>query len=158
MRRQQRIRGDLGDAMIEAALTNMLDDLWTGDAGSIGLTTYRSDWWRRMRSALEAAFEKLLDEPARTPRPIVEEMPPRRRRTPAAWIGTGLQILGVFLLALQVLPVPACYLVMLCGSLTWSAIAWSRHDWPQLTLQGAFTLSNVLGLLVWGRVLVLRHT
>jgi hypothetical protein len=33
----------------------------------LGVTTYRSDWRRRMRSALEAAFEELLKDPATPP-------------------------------------------------------------------------------------------
>lgn len=67
----ERLRGPLGDRMIQSALLELLPgspkgpfDGWGGTATDIGLTTYRSDWRRRMRAALEAAFEELLKDPS----------------------------------------------------------------------------------------------
>ena len=59
-----RINGRLGDAMIDAALHGLLTTMWEGRAGVLGLECDRSQWRRRMRHALENAFEELLKEPA----------------------------------------------------------------------------------------------
>lgn len=60
---RERIRGEVGDRMIDVGLTALLDDLWTGNAGSIGLTQPRRDWRAGMKAALEVAFDELLKEP-----------------------------------------------------------------------------------------------
>jgi len=62
----ERIRGKLGDAMVEAALTALAPTSW-GPAhswyGNYGLKQPASDWRIDMRRALEAAFNVLLEEP-----------------------------------------------------------------------------------------------
>jgi hypothetical protein len=67
----ERIRGETGDRMVEAALLKLIPGEpgwgWAGQATDLGVTTYRSDWRRRMRSALEAAFDELLKAPATPP-------------------------------------------------------------------------------------------
>ena len=61
---RERIRGETGDRMIEAALLKIIPGQpgwgWAGPATDLGVTTYRSDWRSRMRAALEAAFDELL--------------------------------------------------------------------------------------------------
>lgn len=63
-----RIRGETGDRMVEAAMLALIpgnkDRGWPGPATDLGVTTYRSDWRRRMRAALEAAFDELLKDPS----------------------------------------------------------------------------------------------
>ena len=58
-----RIRGEVGNRMIDAALTAALGSMWTGTATDIGKTQPRSYWRRDMRAALEAAFDELLKDP-----------------------------------------------------------------------------------------------
>jgi hypothetical protein len=58
----ERIRGETGDRMVEAALRSMLR-AWAGTATDIGLTQPRSYWRHNMRAALEAAFAELLKDP-----------------------------------------------------------------------------------------------
>lgn len=60
---RERIRGKLGDDMVEAAMLAFMPDMWAGNAGQIGLNQPRSCWRGDMRRALEAAFEALLKEP-----------------------------------------------------------------------------------------------
>ncbi len=73
----ERIRGETGDRMVQAALLKLIPGEpgwgWAGPATDLGVTTYRSDWRRRMRSALEAAFEELLKDPATPPQPSAAE-------------------------------------------------------------------------------------
>lgn len=58
-----RIRGKVGADMIEAALAEIHDD-WTDHSwDTFGLKMGRGSWRGKMRSALEAAFDKLLEPP-----------------------------------------------------------------------------------------------
>lgn len=57
-----RIRGSLGERMIDAALKGLEPDFgWTG--GNYGIKQPASNWRSGMRRALEAAFEELLRDP-----------------------------------------------------------------------------------------------
>lgn len=64
------IAGELGERMVEAGLRALMPAAgifggWEGNATDLGVTSPRSDWRRRMRRALEAAFEELESEPDR---------------------------------------------------------------------------------------------
>jgi len=59
-------RDDIVEAALEAFFPDRGDGhlAWTGNAGSLGLTTYRSEWESRMRRAIGAAVKLLTADPA----------------------------------------------------------------------------------------------
>lgn len=60
------------------------------------------------------------------------------------WLGTGLNILGAFVVASRVF-IPG-YTLFLTAALMWLFIMWKRRDWPQFTLNFFFASANLLGL------------
>ena len=58
----QRIKGALGERMIDAALKGLVPE-WDWNSGNYKLGQHASDWRRGMRRGLEAAFDELLKEP-----------------------------------------------------------------------------------------------
>lgn len=72
-----------------------------------------------------------------------------RPLTALKWIGTATQVAGVFAMASHLVWPPLCYGVMLVGSSAWAAAAWAMGERSMLALNGAFTLSNVIGLWRW---------
>lgn len=65
------------------------------------------------------------------------------------WIGTGLQVVGVFMLSSRLsAPWPA-FAVMLAGSVAWSVAAARGREWAAMALNLAFTVSNVVGIWRW---------
>lgn len=65
------------------------------------------------------------------------------------WLGTGAQVVGVFLFAGRMVPPSTAYCVMLAGSAAWILAAWRIREWSMLALNLAFTASNLLGLWRW---------
>lgn len=65
------------------------------------------------------------------------------------WIGTGLQVVGVFALAGRLAAPWLAFAVMLAGSVTWSVAAARSREWAAMALNLAFTASNVLGIWRW---------
>lgn len=63
MRKYERIRGDLGWAMVEEVFDEIFPNLGDGPFSSIGKTMAPSEWNKTIKRGLERAFAKLLEEP-----------------------------------------------------------------------------------------------
>lgn len=63
---RSRIRGRLGERMVDAALKGLHPD-FTWGGGNYGINWPGDDWRWNMRRALEAAFDELLKEPLLPP-------------------------------------------------------------------------------------------
>jgi len=63
-----------------------------------------------------------------------------------SWVGTGLQVAGVFMLSSNMVYMPLVFAVLLAGSLVWYGLALVRKDGSLALLNGVFIISNVIGL------------
>lgn len=67
------------------------------------------------------------------------------------WIGTIAQVVGVFLLSTKFCEPVGAFGVMLIGSAAWVVAATLAREWSALTLNAAFTLSNIIGIWRWAQ-------
>lgn len=65
------------------------------------------------------------------------------------WACTATQVVGVFALSTRAAPPPVAFAIMGLGSVGWAALAGVAREWPLLTLNLMFTLSNGVGLARW---------
>jgi len=61
-----------------------------------------------------------------------------------AWIGTIASIAGSFLVALGIMG--SGYICFITGSISWLIIALMRRDKALGTLNGAFLIANIIGI------------
>jgi len=61
-----------------------------------------------------------------------------------AWIGTIASIAGSFLVALGIMS--SGYICFITGSISWLIIALMRRDKALGTLNGAFLIANIIGI------------
>ena len=65
------------------------------------------------------------------------------------WIGSGLQIIGAAMLALNVTWSGWAFVPMLAGSFLWLAIATAIGDGPLALLNVSFVAINIVGIIRW---------
>lgn len=66
-----------------------------------------------------------------------------------SWIGTALQVVGVFLMAGRLAEPAVAYAVMLVGSMSWSVAAAARRELAMMVLNVTFVASNIVGIWRW---------
>lgn len=69
--------------------------------------------------------------------------------TTTKWAGTVTGVLGAVLIALNIGAVVYGFMLFLASSLLWSSAALAQRELSLVTLQVAFTVINVIGIVRW---------